>query len=126
MTTMSKDTIMALKEMMNHRGVAGKVMAIQGICDMVEEYVGVHRDIFRRELVQSGAIKHGALLMLIKTINTTNQQPLELTAEEEAYYEMCAANDAEHNAEMDAHYLANMEADEQYEIELDRFRGSRW
>ena len=72
MTTMSKDTIMALKEMMNHRGVAGKVMAIQGISDMVEEYVGVHRDIFRRELVQSGAIKHGALLMLIKTKCTSN------------------------------------------------------
>ena len=123
---MSKDTIMALKEMMNHRGVAGKVMAIQGISDMVEEeYVGVHRDIFRRELVESGAIKRGALLMLIKTINTLNQQPLVLTAEEEAYYEMCAANDADHDAYMDAMFLANMEADEQYEIELDRFRDSR-
>ena len=71
MTTMDKFTLMALRAMVNNQGSTGKAIAIQGICDMVEEYLGVHRDIFQRELVKNNTILDGALLMWQKKQNKT-------------------------------------------------------
>lgn len=79
--------------MVNNQGVSGKAIAIQGICDMVEEYLGVHRDIFRRELVKSRAILDGALLMWQKKQNKVAQQYLD---DEVTYDEV---------TEMDLHYV---------------------
>ena len=84
---------MSLRAMVNNRGVSGKAIAIQGICDMVEEYLGVHRDIFRRELVKSRAILDGALLMWQKKQNKVAQQYLD---DEVTYDEV---------TEMDLHYV---------------------
>ena len=41
----------------------GQVMGIQGIRDLVEEYLGEHRDIFRKEMVHRHAIFEGAMNM---------------------------------------------------------------
>ena len=41
----------------------GQVMSIQGIRDLVEEYLGEHRDIFRKNLVHSKAIFEGAMMI---------------------------------------------------------------
>ena len=90
---MEKYTLMSLRAMVHNQGVSGKAIAIQGICDMVEEYLGVYRDIFRRELVKSRAILDGALLMWQKKQNKIAQQYL---------------NDAvsyEEVTEMDLHYI---------------------
>ena len=84
---------MSLRAMVNNRGVSGKAIAIQCICDMVEEYLGVHRDIFRRELVKSRAILDGALLMWQKKQNKVAQQYLD---DEVTYDEV---------TEMDLHYV---------------------
>ena len=63
--------------MVNNQGASGKAIAIPGICDMVEEYLGVYRDIFRREFVKSRAILDGALLMWQKKQNKVAQQYLD-------------------------------------------------
>jgi len=63
MTTMNEFTLMALRAMANNQGASGKAIAVQGICDMVEEYLGVHREIFHKEIVKSNSILDGALLM---------------------------------------------------------------
>ena len=90
---MDRYTLMSLRAMVNNRGVSGKAIAIQCICDMVEEYLGVHRDIFRRELVKSRAILDGALLMWQKKQNKVAQQYLD---DEVTYDEV---------TEMDLHYV---------------------
>ena len=81
---MDEYTLMALRAVANNPGSSGKAFGIQGICDMVEEYLGVNRDIFRRELVKSRAILDGALLMWQKKQNRVAQQYLddEVTYEE--------------------------------------------
>ena len=79
--------------MVNNQGGSGKAIGIQGICDMVEEYLGVHREIFRRELVKSRAILDGALLMWQKKQNKVAQQYLD---DEVTYEEV---------TEMDFHYV---------------------
>ena len=90
---MDRYTLMSLRAIVNNQGVSGKAIAIQGICDMVEEYLGVHRDIFRRELVKSRAILDGALLMWQKKQNKVAQQYLD---DEVTYDEV---------TEMDLHYV---------------------
>ena len=90
---MDRYTLMSLRAIVNNQGVSGKAIAIQGICDMVEEYLGVHRDIFRRELVKSRAILDGALLMWQKKQNKVAQQYLD---DEVTYEEV---------TEMDLHYV---------------------
>ena len=47
----------------------GKVMGIQGIRDLVAEYVGEYRDIFRKEVVASRSIFEGAMTMWEKKHN---------------------------------------------------------
>jgi len=81
---MDEYTVKALRTLANHPGKPGKALGIQGICDMVEEYLGVNRDIFRRELVKSRAILDGALLMWQKKQNKVAEQYLndEVTYEE--------------------------------------------
>jgi len=92
-SNMDRYTLMSLHAMVNNQGGSGKAIAIQGICDTVEEYLGVHRDIFRRELVNNSAILDGALLMWQKKQNKVAQQFLnnEVTYEEVT--------------EMDLHYV---------------------
>jgi hypothetical protein len=81
---MDEYTLKALRTLANQPGKPGKALGIQGICDMVEEYLGVNRDIFRRELVKSRAILDGALLMWQKKQNKVAEQYLndEVTYEE--------------------------------------------
>lgn len=84
---------MSLRAMVNNQGVSGKAMAIQGICDMVEEYLGVYRDIFRREFVKSSAILDGALLMWQKK----QKKVAQLYLDNEVTFEDVT--------EMDLHYI---------------------
>jgi len=79
--------------MVNNPGVSGKAIAIQGICDMVEEYLGVYRDIFRREFVKSRAILDGALLMWQKK----QKKVAQLYLDDEVTFEDVT--------EMDLHYI---------------------
>lgn len=50
----------ALRDASQMSGNTGKALQIQGICDMVEEFAGASRDIFRREMVHNRAIVEGA------------------------------------------------------------------
>jgi hypothetical protein len=84
---------MSLRAMVNNPGVSGKAIAIQGICDMVEEYLGVYRDIFRREFVKSRAILDGALLMWQKK----QKKVAQLYLDDEVTFEDVT--------EMDLHYI---------------------
>ena len=90
---MDRYTLMSLRAMVNNQGGSGKAIAIQGICDTVEEYLGVHREIFRRELVNNSAILDGALLMWQRKQNKVAQQFLN---DEVTYEEV---------NEMDLHYV---------------------
>jgi hypothetical protein len=71
---MSQFTLMALRAMATNPDISGNAMRIQGISDMVEEYLGVNRDIFRREFVKTHAIRDGALLMWQKKQYIVAQQ----------------------------------------------------
>jgi hypothetical protein len=93
---MDEYTLLALRSLANHAGIPGKALGIRGICDMVEEYLGVNRDIFRRELVKSHAILDGALLMWQKKQNKIAQKYLndeidyeELTNMDLYYIDLC-------------------------------------
>ena len=90
---MNEYTLMALRAVANGQGKSGKAIAIQGICDMVEEYLGVNRDIFRRELVKSRAILDGALLMWQKKQKKVAQQYLD---DDVSYEDL---------TDMDLHYI---------------------
>lgn len=90
---MDRYTLTSLRAIVNNQGASGKTMAIQGICDMVEEYLGVHREIFRRELVKSHAILDGALLMWQKKQKKVAKQYLD----DEVTFEDVT--------EMDLHYI---------------------
>jgi len=90
---MDRYTLMSLRAMVNNPGGSGKAMAIQGICDMVEEYLGVYRDIFRREFVKSRAILDGALLMWQKK----QKKVAQLYLDDEVTFEDVT--------EMDLHYI---------------------
>jgi len=84
---------MSLRAMVNNQGASGKAIAIQGICDMVEEYLGVQRDIFRKAFVKSRAILDGALLMWQKKQQKVAQKYLD---DEVTFDEV---------TEMDLHYI---------------------
>lgn len=71
---MSQFTLMALRAVAQNRNGSGNAMSIQGIRDMVEEFLGVNRDIFRREFVKTHAIRDGALLMWQKRQRMVAQQ----------------------------------------------------
>jgi hypothetical protein len=71
---MSQFTLMALRAVAQNHNGSGKAMGIQGIRDMVEEFLGVNRDIFRREFVKTSAIRDGALLMWQKKQRIVAQQ----------------------------------------------------
>jgi len=90
---MDRYTLKSLRAIVNNPGVSGKAMAIQGICDMVEEYLGVYRDIFRREFVKSRAILDGALLMWQKK----QKKVAQLYLDDEVTFEDVT--------EMDLHYI---------------------
>ena len=90
---MDEYTLMALRAVAHSQGKSGKAIAIQGICDMVEEYLGVNRDIFRRELVKNRSILDGALLMWQKKQKKTAQQFLD---DDVTYEEL---------TNMDLHYI---------------------
>lgn len=94
MTTMNKFTLMALRAIANNQGVSGKAIAIQGICDMVEEYLGVHREIFHKEIVKSNSILDGALLMWQKKQKKVSLQYL--------YYENASYEDI---TEIDTYFI---------------------
>lgn len=57
----------ALRDVSQQQGATalaiGKALQIQGISDMVEEFVGMNRDIFRKECVHNRAIVEGARRM---------------------------------------------------------------
>ena len=55
----------------------GKVMGIQGIRDILDEYLGENRDIFRKELVHTGAIYEGCKAMWEKKQNAMADRYLE-------------------------------------------------
>jgi len=84
---MNKYTLMALRAVANRPGKAGGVLAIQGIRDMVEEYLGVHREIFRRELVKNLAILNGAFLMCQKRLDRLNERYMKNEATYEEVYD---------------------------------------
>lgn len=71
---MSHQVLKALSTVAQHEGLAGKVFSIKGIQDMVEEYLGVHRDIFRKDLVKTFAILDGAFLMWQKKQHVTAEK----------------------------------------------------
>lgn len=90
---MDRYTLKSLRAIVNNQGASGKAIAIQGICDMVEEYLGVYRDIFRREFVKSSAILDGALLMWQKK----QKKVAQLYLDDEVTFEDVT--------EMDLHYI---------------------
>ena len=57
-------------------GSSGKALQIQGICDMVEEFAGVGRAIFQKEMVHSRAIVDGAHVMWLKKQKAVAQRYL--------------------------------------------------
>lgn len=71
---MSNFTLMAFRAMSANPDISGNAMQIQGISDMVEEYLGVNRDIFRKEFVKTNAIRDGALRMWQKRQRAVAQQ----------------------------------------------------
>jgi hypothetical protein len=151
---MDEYTLKALRTLANQPGKPGKALGIQGICDMVEEYLGVNRDIFRRELVKSRAILDGALLMWQKKQNKVAQQYLDdnVTYEEvtemdlyyiDLYYlypeptktldehvnNMAFIEDANAQAQYEADEAAHqaaMEEEWRFEMELDQAIDSYW
>lgn len=60
--------------MAENTGSSGKAIQIQGISDMIEEFTGENREIFRREMVHNGAIQEGSRLMWIKKQSSTAQR----------------------------------------------------
>ena len=60
MMTTTQKALQAAGDIGNH---VGKVMVIQGIRDLVEEYLGEYRDIFRKKVVYSRSIFEGAMTM---------------------------------------------------------------
>jgi len=84
---MNEYTLMALRAVANRSGKAGDVLAIQGIRDMVEEYLGVHREIFSRELVKNLAILNGAFLMCQKRLDRLNERYMKNEATYEEVYD---------------------------------------
>jgi hypothetical protein len=135
---MDEYTLMALRAVANHSGKAGDVLAIQGIRDMVEEYLGVHREIFSRELVKNLAILDGAFLMCQKRRERLNERYMKNQATYEDVYDTdlqfmemydlypitrsqsipCCHHDTHWEAE-EAARLAEMEAEWRFEAECD-------
>lgn len=59
----SNNMIQALRTVSYNRGITGKTLSIQGVCDMVEEYLGVDREKFVKEIVKTNAILDAAITM---------------------------------------------------------------
>ena len=55
--------ILALRAVSENRGITGKTLGIQGVCDMVEEFLGVDREKFVKEIVKTNAILDAAITM---------------------------------------------------------------
>ena len=58
--------IQALRTVSENRGITGKTLGIQGVCDMVEEFLGVDREKFVKEIVKTNAILDAAIHMWYK------------------------------------------------------------
>ena len=55
--------ILALRAVSYNRGVTGKTIGMLGICDMVEEYLGVDREKFVKDIVKTNVILDAAIEM---------------------------------------------------------------
>jgi hypothetical protein len=86
-------TLMALRAMACNADVSGRAISIKGICDTIEEYLGVNRDIFRRECIRTRGILDGALLMWQKKERKMSDKYL---ANEASYEDM---------TEIDVYYI---------------------
>ena len=64
--------ILALRAVSDNRGVTGKTFSMLGICDMVEEFLGVDREKFMKEIVKTNVILDGAIKMWHKIDNKVN------------------------------------------------------
>ena len=73
---MSEYTLIVNELRTQESGSSGKALQIQGICDMVEEFAGVGRAIFQKEMVHSRAIVDGAHVMWLKKQKAVAQRYL--------------------------------------------------
>ena len=64
--------ILALRAVSYNRGVTGKTIGMLGICDTIEEYLGVDREKFVKEIVKTNVILDGAIKMWHKIVNKVN------------------------------------------------------
>ena len=55
--------ILALRGVADHRNIAGNTLSILGICGMVEEYLGVDRETFVKEIGKTRVILDAAIEM---------------------------------------------------------------
>ena len=55
--------IMAVRNLAQNPDITGKTIGIQGICDIVEEFLPVYREKFIQEIVKSNAILDAAVEM---------------------------------------------------------------
>lgn len=70
MTT--NNIILALRSVAQNKGNTGKTISIQGICDIMEEFLGVDREKFKREIVQGNVILDAAIEMWHKKVRKAN------------------------------------------------------
>ena len=69
----SNTMILALRAVSENRGITGKTLGMLGICDMVEEYLGVDREKFVKEIVKTNVILDAAIEMWHKKNRKTSK-----------------------------------------------------
>jgi len=86
------ESIILLRAMAQNKSSIGNVMRLQGIRDIIQDFIFQYRDIFTKELVKNNAILYGAHSMWLKKQRTivenynNRNTTLDVVNEIEGYY----------------------------------------